>query len=102
MYKGQPTGWFTTENGTHVPLYGNETKAQALDRQFGTSYSMDRRTAEFLKDKTIKETMPDGWKITEGATTAPRGYTWINNGESLFNGKRQSALIRTNNIRKDV
>lgn len=42
----------------------------------------------------IVEKMPDGWKILEGATTAPKGYKWVYNGESLFSGKREKALLK--------
>lgn len=40
------------------------------------------------------DTMPEGWKVTEGATRHPKGWKWINNGESLFSGKREFALLR--------
>ena len=42
--------------------------------------------------------MPKGWKVDRGATTAPRGYTWVNNGKSMFGGQRRTALIKTSNI----
>ena len=38
--------------------------------------------------------LPKGWKETKGATTAPKGYTWIDNGKSRFSGKRKSALVK--------
>ena len=38
--------------------------------------------------------MPKGWKYTEGATTAPFGYAWANNGKSRFGGEYESALVR--------
>lgn len=28
------TGWFTTEDGVHVPIHGGESKVQAMNRQF--------------------------------------------------------------------
>ena len=42
----------------------------------------------------IVEKIPDGWKILEGATTAPKGYKWVYNGKSLFSGKREKALLK--------
>jgi len=47
----------------------------------------------------VYKTIPKGWSVTKGATTAPRGYVWINNGESRFSGKRKSALLKK---KKDV
>jgi len=39
---------------------------------------------------------PEGWRKTEGASTAPNGYEWYNNGESRFDpkGKRKSVLVK--------
>ena len=34
----------------------------------------------------------DNWQKTIGATTAPHGYEWWNNGESRFSGKRKMEL----------
>lgn len=41
----------------------------------------------------IVDHIPEGWKPLKGALTAPRGYKWIYNGESLFSGKRKTALV---------
>lgn len=46
------------------------------------------------KEYPVYTTIPDGWKIIEGATNAPRGYVWINNGKSRFGGEYQQALYR--------
>lgn len=40
----------------------------------------------------------NGWQVDKGATTAPKGYTWINNGESRFGGKFKQALFPTIDI----
>lgn len=40
------------------------------------------------------DTMPDGWKKIERATTAPRGYVWINNCKSLFSDQYEHALLK--------
>ena len=39
--------------------------------------------------------IPKGWKVTEGAQTAPAGYVWINNGKSRFGGEYEQALLKT-------
>jgi hypothetical protein len=31
------TGWFTTEEGNHVPIHGNQTKKQAIEQHFGNA-----------------------------------------------------------------
>lgn len=33
------TGWFTTEDGVHVPIRGGESKLQAMNRQFNNEDS---------------------------------------------------------------
>ena len=49
-----------------------------------------------LKDPTVPklDRLPEGWKRTVGALTAPVGWHWANNGKSLFSGERKSALIK--------
>lgn len=46
--------------------------------------------------------MPKGWKVSIGALTAPNGYTWINNGKSLFKkyggGGYRAVLIKNSNL----
>lgn len=37
---------------------------------------------------------PNGWREDNGATTAPVGYKWINNGKSLTSGERKTALVK--------
>ena len=39
-----------------------------------------------------------GWQVDKGATTAPAGYTWINNGESRFSDKFKQTLFPTIDI----
>lgn len=45
-----------------------------------------------MAGKCIK--VPKGFRRTIGASTAPRGYEWYNNGESRFSGKRKIILIK--------
>lgn len=35
---------------------------------------------------------PKGWKKLEGATTAPKGYTWYSNGKGLFSGYKDGLV----------
>lgn len=55
-------------------------------------YSEIMKAAEKHGVKVYKE-MPENWKITAGALTAPRGVIWINNGKSLFSGERKAAFL---------
>lgn len=41
--------------------------------------------------------LPDGWRCVDGATTAPVGWLWANNGESRFGGSYESALVKEGN-----
>ena len=41
----------------------------------------------------IYDTMPEGWKVLQGALTAPCGTTWINNGGSIINKTMETALL---------
>jgi len=47
-----------------------------------------------LKTEKVFTVMPEGWKRISGATAAPRGYCWINNGKSLFGGQYEHALLK--------
>jgi hypothetical protein len=44
MNKNNITGWFTTEDGVHVPIHGNESKVQAMNKAFGSHYTEDEFT----------------------------------------------------------
>lgn len=46
------------------------------------------------KEIEYVETPPKGWVENKGATTAPNGYTWYHNGESITSGKRKSVLVK--------
>lgn len=45
----------------------------------------------FIAEVKIFDSMPKGWGVCNGATTAPSGYVWINNRKPLFvkTGKSQ-------------
>lgn len=40
------------------------------------------------------DTMPEGWKKVEGATTAPSGYVWIRNCKPIFSDMYEHALLK--------
>lgn len=40
------------------------------------------------------ESIPAGWEIDHGATTAPLGFAWIHNNKSRFDGERMQGLTR--------
>ena len=44
--------------------------------------------------------IPKGWKPLLNTNTAPKGYTWYWNGEGLFEGLWESALIKNTLIEK--
>lgn len=56
---------------------------------------MNKFTIDYFKEKGIKifKEIPDGWVICEGAMTHPRGYVWICNNKSLFDGSRKHGLL---------
>lgn len=47
-----------------------------------------------MATKRLKS-VPKGYIKTIGATTAPRGYAWYNNGKSRFSGKRKIVLVKS-------
>ena len=47
----------------------------------------------YLGKYPLYDRVPDGWDEIELATTAPNGYVWYGNNESLFSGKRKSGLV---------
>lgn len=42
----------------------------------------------------IFDTLPDGWQVNAQALTAPRGFVWVNNCKSIFDGERKSGFLR--------
>ena len=43
--------------------------------------------------KVLNE-LPNGWRVIEGATNAPLGYKWVNNGKSFFSKDYEHALLK--------
>lgn len=48
----------------------------------------------------IYKSIPDGWKVREGATTAPNGFVWIWNVKSLFSSEYRAALVPIEAIKR--
>lgn len=60
---------------------------------------MNNKTKQIIarfKDQGVPflETMPRGWRVLQGATTAPHGWRWIHNGGNPFKGESKVALLR--------
>jgi hypothetical protein len=53
-------------------------------------------TLDYFINKGVKvlNELPFGWCFIYGATTAPRGYKWVNNGRSLFSKEYEHALLK--------
>lgn len=71
-----------------------ETKRTRSENHILIKSGLDRQGRQRYTEIRVYSRMPKGWKETKGATTAPRGYKWIDNGKSLFGGKHQSAFIK--------
>lgn len=55
--------------------------------------TIEKTIPQQVTTKTV-DTVPEGWIKTEGATAAPKGYTWYNNGKSRFGGEYQNVLVK--------
>lgn len=60
------------------------------DRQGKSQFDKDY----LLDTSKAKSKPPKGYAKLEGATTAPRGYTWYHNQKSWFGGEHKSVLVR--------
>lgn len=47
-----------------------------------------------LRTVRVYKTMPQGWSYNRGASSAPRGYAWINNGKPVLSGSYEHALLK--------
>lgn len=52
-------------------------------------------TGTVLEAYKVYKEMPKGWKVIDGALTAPLGLVWVHNCKSRFDGKHEhrQALI---------
>lgn len=46
-----------------------------------------------IRQEQVFTALPEGWRHCHGSS-APRGYAWINNGESIFSGRYRHALLK--------
>ena len=53
-------------------------------------------------DVPLYDRVPDGWKRTKGAQTAPIGYVWVDNNKSMFGGERKSGMVPESAVRPDM
>lgn len=70
------------------------TELNGMNRTEGIDYTKGfernaQRNVEFavsqnkdLKASDFKSYRPNGWKVVENSTAAPRGYAWVSNGKS--------------------
>ena len=42
----------------------------------------------------VYNTLPHGWKVLKGATTAPKGYKWIRSTKSIFDKNKKLAFLK--------
>ena len=42
----------------------------------------------------VLDALPPGWRLLDGAWTAPRGFAWACNGKSRFSPEYRHALVR--------
>lgn len=42
----------------------------------------------------VYNTLPHGWKVLKGATTAPCGYKWIRSTKSIFDKNKKLAFLK--------
>ena len=52
------------------------------------------RVADMMKGFKVYSTMPKGWRVLRGATTAPNGYVVISNKKSRFCPEYRNGLLK--------
>ncbi len=57
--------------------------------------TMQVRYKSGLRQIEYLNTVPAGWVKLEGATTAPKGFSWYGNKKSLFSKNYKQQLIKT-------
>lgn len=97
--------WIDELQGQYAKANGHDEFQPSKAKQFSTVKSrLDTKTVvnEIRGDKYYRgdteydvfNELPSGWRIEDTSLTAPVGYQWANNGQSLFSGKRKKALIK--------
>ena len=70
------------------------TPAKKKDNYMLIKSGLDREGKQQYTAVKVHDKTPRGWKVIEGATTAPAGYKWVSNGKSALFGKRKTALVK--------
>ena len=70
------------------------TPAKKKDNSMLIKSGLDREGKQQYTAVKVHDKTPRGWKVIEGATTAPAGYKWVSNGKSALFGKRKTALVK--------
>lgn len=52
------------------------------------------RTVGCQSDVRVYDHLPDGWRVIDGANTAPNGYVWICNNKPMFGGEYEHGLMK--------
>ena len=84
-----------SEQGQTVQTKPVQSQTSAEAQQVGTI-----RVGQ--SDVPLYDRIPDGWKRTKGAQTAPRGYVWVDNNKSMFGGERKSGMVPESAVRPDM
>lgn len=56
--------------------------------------TVDVDHAKEFETPTVYDHLPDGWRVIDGANTAPNGYAWICNNEPRFGDKYEHGLMK--------
>lgn len=75
----------------------NDEEATTGEKYKVLDYKTPRNSDEMYP---VYETLPEGWKIDESSSTAPKGYVWINTDESFLANKRKSGFITEEEYKK--
>jgi len=75
---------------------------EQYSKELFETYNQKEMLNKFWSKADIVDTVPDGWKKTQGVTTVPNGYVAITNGKSRFadGEKRETKLIREENYKQ--
>lgn len=46
----------------------------------------------------VFDRIPEGWKVLDGASAAPKGMVFIYNGKSRFSGGYRHGLVRSGDV----
>lgn len=95
--------WVTLKDKEGEPYHVNIDEKEDKEKE---SKQADKPEELKIKKTTVKmksgkekeiefvEEVPKGYKVLEGAMTAPLGYTWYTNGKSLLKGEHKSILVK--------